>query len=85
MRLLQSRNAVREGGARPIRRGLQNMRIQAFLTAAAVNLKRLATALCALLDPHASTRLLLGLLATVATVARRRATDFAHSASARAA
>jgi hypothetical protein len=31
-----------------VRRGLQNMRIQAFLTAAAVNLKRLAAALCAL-------------------------------------
>ncbi len=36
-------------------------------------------------DPQPSTRLLLGLLATVATVARRRATGFAHSASARAA
>ncbi len=34
------------GLARAIRRGLQNMRIQAFLTAAAVNLKRLAAALC---------------------------------------
>lgn len=34
--------------ARAVRRGLQNMRIQAFLTAAAVNLKRLAAALCAL-------------------------------------
>ena len=33
------------GLARAIRRGLQNMRIQAFLTAAAVNLKRLAAAL----------------------------------------
>lgn len=31
------------GLARAVRRGLQNMRIQAFLTAAAVNLKRLAT------------------------------------------
>ena len=28
-----------------VRRGLQNMRIQAFLTAAVVNLKRLAVAL----------------------------------------
>ncbi|GAB0120388.1 transposase [Acidisoma sp. 7E03] len=41
------------GLARAVRRGLQNMRIQAFLTAAAINLKRLATAfilcvLCAL-------------------------------------
>jgi transposase len=36
------------GLARAVRRGLQNMRIQAFLTAAAVNLKRLAAALCAL-------------------------------------
>lgn len=33
------------GLARAVRRGLQNMRIQAFLTAAAVNLKRLAKAL----------------------------------------
>jgi transposase len=32
------------GLARAVRRGLQNMRIQAFLTATAVNLKRLATA-----------------------------------------
>ena len=32
------------GLARAVRRGLQNMRIQAFLTAAAVNLKRLAAA-----------------------------------------
>jgi hypothetical protein len=37
------------GLARAIRRGLQNMRIQAFLTAAAVNLKRLAAALATLL------------------------------------
>lgn len=36
------------GLARAVRRGLQNMRIQAFLTAAAVNLKRLAAAVCAL-------------------------------------
>jgi IS5 family transposase len=39
------------GLARAVRRGLQNMRIQAFLTAAAVNLKRLAAALCALFWP----------------------------------
>lgn len=37
------------GLARAIRRGLANMRIQAFLTAAAINLKRLAAALLALL------------------------------------
>jgi hypothetical protein len=37
------------GLARAVRRGLQNMRIQAFLTAAAVNLKRLAAALAAIL------------------------------------
>ena len=37
------------GLARAVRRGLQNMRIQAFLTAAAINLKRLATALVLLL------------------------------------
>lgn len=33
------------GLARAVRRGLQNMRIQSFLTAAAINLKRLAVAL----------------------------------------
>jgi hypothetical protein len=33
------------GLARAVRRGLQNMRIQALLTAAAINLKRLASAL----------------------------------------
>jgi IS5 family transposase len=37
------------GLARAVRRGLQNMRIQALLTAAAINLKRLAGALLALL------------------------------------
>lgn len=37
------------GLARAVRRGLGNMRIQAFLTAAAVNLKRLAAALLRLL------------------------------------
>ena len=36
------------GLARAIRRGLQNMRVQAFLTAMAVNLKRLAAALALL-------------------------------------
>jgi hypothetical protein len=36
------------GLARAVRRGLQNMRIQAFLTTAAVNFKRLAAAVCAL-------------------------------------
>lgn len=35
------------GLARAVRRGLENMRIQAFLTAAAINLKRLAVALLA--------------------------------------
>lgn len=37
------------GLARAVRRGLQNMRIQAFLTAAAINLKRLAAAFASLL------------------------------------
>jgi transposase len=37
------------GLARAVRRGLPNMKIQAYLTAAAVNLKRLATALLAVL------------------------------------
>jgi hypothetical protein len=35
------------GLARAVRRGLANMRIQAYLTAAAINLKRLASALFA--------------------------------------
>ena len=38
------------GLARAVRRGIQNMRIQAFLTAAAINLKRLAMALLVLLS-----------------------------------
>jgi IS5 family transposase len=37
------------GLARAVRRGLANMRIQSFLTAAAVNLKRLAAAFFALI------------------------------------
>lgn len=37
------------GLARAVRRGLGNMKIQAYLTAAAVNLKRLAAALLAFL------------------------------------
>jgi hypothetical protein len=44
------------GLARAVRRGLENMRIQSFLTAAAINLKRLAAALlaliCAILVPQ---------------------------------
>ena len=36
------------GLARAVRRGLANMKIQAYLTAAAVNLKRLAAAVAAL-------------------------------------
>lgn len=39
------------GLARAIRRGLPNMKIQAYLTAAAINLKRLAAALLALILP----------------------------------
>lgn len=37
------------GLARAVRRGLQNMKIQAYLTATAINLKRLAAALLAFL------------------------------------
>ncbi len=37
------------GLARAVRRGLQNMRIQAYLTAAAINLKRLAAFLALIL------------------------------------
>jgi hypothetical protein len=36
------------GLARAVRRGISNMKIQAYLTAAAINLKRLAAALFAL-------------------------------------
>lgn len=42
---------TRHGLARAIRRGLPNMKIQAYLTAAAINLKRLAAALLALILP----------------------------------
>ena len=45
------------GLARAVRRGLRNMRIQAFLTAAAVNLKRLAAALLVLLGAWAASAL----------------------------
>ena len=38
------------GLARAVRRGLANMKIQAYLTARAINLKRLATAIAALLS-----------------------------------
>ena len=37
------------GLARAVRRGIHNMKIQAYLTAAAINLKRLAAALLGLL------------------------------------
>ena len=37
------------GLGRAVRRGLHNMKIQAYLTAAAINLKRLAAALLAIL------------------------------------
>jgi len=60
------------GLARAIRRGLPNMRIQAFLIAAAVNLKRLAAALASIL-----TRLLVdmttALTITLAELAHDRA------------
>ncbi|WP_051010057.1 MULTISPECIES: IS1182 family transposase [Novosphingobium] len=50
------------GLARAVRRGLDNMRIQAFLTATAINLKRLAAALIALiyvvLNTHTRRKLL---------------------------
>jgi transposase len=59
------------GLARAVRRGLQNMRIQAFLTAAAVNLKRLAAALLALLHPWATISVLANLLAAVAATGAR--------------
>jgi transposase len=57
------------GLARAVRRGLQNMRIQAFLTAAAVNLKRLAAALLALLGPWRGMSLLAALARLLAAAA----------------
>lgn len=48
---------VWHGLARAVRRGLQNMRIQAFLTAAEINLKRLAAALAATLLARGATML----------------------------
>jgi transposase InsO family protein len=50
------------GPARAVRRGLQNMRIQAYLTAAAMNLKRLAAYMGALLRALAA-----ALLKSIAT------------------
>jgi hypothetical protein len=44
------------GLARAIRRGLVNMKIQAYLTAAVVNLKRLAAALCAFISASIALR-----------------------------
>jgi hypothetical protein len=74
------------GLARAIRRGLQNMRIQTFLTAAAVNLKRLAAALVALLGPHVGAQLLHDLLAAVAATGKQQsAAVLANSVSARTA
>lgn len=55
------------GLARAVRRGLQNIHIQAFLTAAAINLKRLAAALAAV--PAALTAALLVLVVQLATAA----------------
>lgn len=58
------------GLARAVRRGLPNMRIQAFLTAAAVNLKRLAAAFFAVL-----TLLLVGMWRSVVVRPRPSAVD----------
>jgi len=67
------------GLARAVRRGLQNMRIQAFLTAAAVNLKRLAAALVPLLGPRVTMQFLADLLAAVASIAaQQRSTGVAN-------
>lgn len=74
------------GLARAVRRGLRNMRVQAFLTAAVVNLKRLAAALLALLGPRLGGRLVTALLAAAAAITPRpRAVARASDATARAA
>ena len=48
-RVFMARPKPAHGLARAVRRGLANMKIQAYLTAAAVNLKRLAATFVALL------------------------------------
>lgn len=58
------------GLARAVRRGLGNMKIQAYLTAAAINLKRLAAALLAFL-----LQLLAKVFAELGAVGARRARD----------
>ena len=49
IRRLSWRSQTWHGLARAVRRGLANMKIQAYLTAAAINRKRLAAALLAIL------------------------------------
>jgi Transposase DDE domain len=72
------------GLARAVRRGLQNMRVQAFLTAATVNLKRLAAALRALLGARLGARIVTGLLTVIAAISPRpQAADLANAAVAR--
>lgn len=70
------------GLARAVRRGLENMRIQAFLTAAAVNLKRLAAAFLALLLHILAARrrgeLFSPSSALLRTLQRRLATSLLH-------
>jgi transposase len=66
------------GLARAIRRGLQNMRIQAFLTAAAINLKRLAKALGAIFVPFLE--LLLAALRDLATGSKKLASPLRRCA-----
>lgn len=74
------------GLARAVRRGLWNMRIQAFLTAAAVNLKRLATALLALFGPRIGAWIAIALLAVAKAInPRLRVATRANGATARAA
>ena len=63
------------GLARAVRRGLQNMRVQAFLTAAAVNLKRLAAAIAALFAPLLVLSALFAAAATPFGVVRRSGLD----------
>lgn len=67
---------TRHGLARAVRRGLANIRIQVYLTAAAINLKRLAAAIAAMLYALA-----VALIAEVeiAPRARRANTGFASA------
>jgi hypothetical protein len=67
---------TRHGLARAVRRGLANIRIQVYLTAAAITLERLAAAIAAML--HAPAVVLIAEV-EIAPPARRTNTGFASA------